>query len=231
MRFSTESLSAFLHDILDTRFFEPDSEYNDTPAIEAVLEVGPPFYPMANNSKLVVITGENATGKSIVRRLVQVAGKDSKTEVIHLSQEGRSGSGNGIMRACVYGAEDWESTGYISAHTVKGAIKTSRSRDHKHIIFWDEPDIGLSDNYAAGVGIQIREFVQNSPEKLFAAFVVSHSKPLIEQLLPANPFHLRLGSYMDLKSFVTSPVIPRDPELLHMEGHARFKRITKFLKS
>lgn len=218
---SIESIAAFLHDILQTRLFEPDPDYNDTPAIEGNLTPG--------EGKLVVITGENATGKSLVRRIVQVAGHDNKVEVIHLSQEGRTSPG--IQRAFVYGSEDWESTGYISAHGVKGAIRTSRSRENQHILFLDEPDSGLSDGYAAGIGLQLLEFIQNPPDKLFALFVVSHSKPLIQQLIPAKPWHLRLGEFLDLASFITSPVIPRDPELLYKEGHERFRRIAKFLKS
>ncbi len=220
MEFKTDSIGPFLKDILSLKYFVPDPEENNTIPIETKLDVG--------ESKLVVITGENASGKSLIRRIISVALRKMNVECIHLSQEGRATEG--IQRAFIYGAEEWESTGYISSKTVQKSIITSQKRENRHGIFWDEPDIGLSDNYAAGVGVKIRDFLTNSPDKLFVSFLVTHRKSLVEQLIPLKPWNLRLSGYPDLETWIKTPVIPLDPEKLHTNGLKLFRRLAKFIR-
>lgn len=55
------------------------------PAINMALKKGP------NKTKLVIAAGENATGKSLYRRLVQIDCQSRKVECIHISVEGRRG--------------------------------------------------------------------------------------------------------------------------------------------
>lgn len=222
MKINTENIGKFLEDILTLRYFEKDPEYGNTPAIYAKL------YP--GESKLVVISGDNASGKSFMRRLVSVACHQEKIEAIALSQESRQGGmGNDIVRGLIYGTEHEMSTGHNSANVVVTAIRTSQGRTHKHIIFWDEPDIGLSDEYAAGCGKKMAEFLKEPPEHLFAAFVVTHRKALIRQLVKLNPWHLRLGKEMTLQGWLSRRVVPVDPQNLKDEGLARLRRISKIL--
>lgn len=220
LHFNTDSIGSFFQDILKLSYFQLDPAYDNTPAIEANLDEG--------QGKLILITGDNASGKSFVRRLVTLALRKMDMECMHVSQEGRATGG--IQRAFIYGAEDWESTGYISVGTMRKGIKTSRNRENRHAFFFDEPDIGLSDNYAAGLGVQLLDFLTDSPEKLYMICLVSHRKALIEQLLPLKPWNLRLGGCPDLETWLKAPIIPTDPEKLHEEGLKRFRRISKFLK-
>ncbi len=218
MNFNTNSISEFLNDVLSLSYFKPDPEADNAIPIETKLDVG--------ESKLVVITGENASGKSLVRRIVTAALNKMKVECIHISQEGRCRGG--MERAFIYGSEDSHSTGCISFSTVQKSIKTSQGRENKHGIFWDEPDIGLSDNYAAGVGVSISDFLKDPPDKLFVSFLVTHRKVLVEQLLPLKPWNIRLGGYPDLETWIKSPIIPCDPEQLRTSGLKRFRHLQKF---
>ena len=178
---------------------------------------------------LVLITGENATGKSFLRRLYYVLFKEYRgIECIHLSQQGRSTGG--VMRAFVYGDESWESTGYISAGTIEGGVRTCNDREKEHAIIWDEPDIGLSDSYAAGVGVEIRKFVENLPKLTFGVVIITHSKHLIKQLLPLKPHHLRLGDNKSLESFLNERVKPKDIKKLRDSGIETFRKISAILK-
>jgi len=181
------------------------------------------------NYPVVVLTGENAMGKSFLRRLYQVMIKSyAKIECIHLSQQGRS-SGS-FPSAFIYGDESWESTGQITSRTITTCINTSASREDKNAIIWDEPEIGLSDSYAAGAGLKIREFIECNNENLFGVIVISHSKYLIKQLLPLNPHHLRVGDNKSLDSFLNETVEPKNIEELSVKAVEMFRKIEKIIK-
>lgn len=214
-KFRTTSVKRFLNDLFQTIWFDP----KEGPPLVAQLEPG--------IGKLIVVTGENASGKSFYRRIVHMASDKCKMECINTSQESRCREG--MHRVFMYGAEDWESTGYISAKSVGGAFRTSLGRKDKHVLFLDEPDIGLSDNYAAGLGQEIAESIEKSSDKLFATFIVSHSKALISQLAKINPWHMRFGSFLTLNEWLTASVVPTATSQLMDEGITRFRKLSKIL--
>ena len=176
----------------------------------------------------LIITGENATGKSFIRRLVYLVCKQEKVELIHLSQQGRSTSG--IPSALIYGDESYDSTGYNTSTTITCGITTCNNRDSDHFILWDEPDIGLSEKYAAGVGVAIRGFVENIPKHTRGSIVITHSKPLVRQLLPIGPSHLRLGDTMTLNDWLNETPEPGDLNELSERNHAMYHAINKIIK-
>ncbi|MDD5651695.1 MAG: hypothetical protein PHF86_14970 [Candidatus Nanoarchaeia archaeon] len=178
---------------------------------------------------IVVVTGENATGKSFIRRLYYTILKQMKLEVIHLSQQGRSSSG--IPAAMIYGDESYNSTGYLTALTVVNGIKNCQKREHEHYIIWDEPDIGLSEKYSGAVGVKIREFVENIPALTKGVVVISHSKPLIRQLLPLNPSHLRVGGCSDLKTWLNTVDEPGNLEDLFARNEKVYDEIAALIKA
>lgn len=200
----------------------------DTPAI--------PYHFVETAGKLAVIVGENAAGKSFVRRLVSEMCRSIHVEAIPLSMEHRAGGSfmYGPARALVYGDEHTFATGANSASLVKTGITTCLGRDSSHVIFWDEPDIGLSDNAAAGAGAAIREFVPEATSHTRAIFVATHSRYLVRELLPLNPHYLHLGlgdkAPPTLQDWVDRPVVPMDLDRLQKEGHARFKAILAILE-
>lgn len=180
-------------------------------------------------SKLLIMTGENAMGKSFMRRLYhQAMRKYGDIECIPVSQEARTTSG--IHRAFMFGDEGEESTGAISCHSVKGGISTCKARKEAHAIIFDEPDIGLSDSYARGLGIVLRDFVKKVPKKTFAVIVTSHNRNLIKELLPLNPNHLRFGSPMTLDEWVNREVEPASPEELGERSIDTWRKISAILE-
>ena len=132
-------------------------------------EMAIPAVRLHGTGKLVVAVGDNASGKSFFRRLVSETCRNStpKIECIHLSMEGRHSSGP--MGAFIYGDENWESTGENSANTVLTAVRTSKNRTTPHVIFWDEPDLGLSDGWSASMGVEVRNFIEQAPDPLVTA--------------------------------------------------------------
>lgn len=191
----------------------------ENPAIEAELDKG--------SGKLVLVTGDNASGKSFIRRYICYLAHERKIEAIHLSQEGRSG-GSGISRLMIYGTEEDESTGYNSVKTFQKSVKTSANRTASHILFYDEPEIGLSDKYAAALGIELNNFIKESADHLIACFVATHNKALAARL--ENPWHLRLGGCNNLQDWLNQKVEPGNLEELSTIGLDRWHKINNLLK-
>jgi hypothetical protein len=221
-RFTFKTVRKLLDHVFSLDYFLPEGK--KPPPIS--------YHRVHGKGRLVVMVGENASGKSFARRCVQAVAARNKIEPIAVSMEGRTTGG--IMTAFVYGAEAWQSTGEISAGTVIGGISTCRGRNKDHIIFWDEPDLGLSDSWAAGVGRSIRRFARRPPKHTLAICVVTHSKALVSQLLDVDPHFVYFGDDADeppqsLTHWLERPVVPRDIEELKKLSHARFLRIQKIL--
>jgi hypothetical protein len=232
-------------------YFLPDNE--GEAAIPYVYHEG------GSKSKLVLVLGENAGGKSFFRRLIQAAtdkghknlsghysGRERKpgpfpvSEMIHISMQGRTQGG--VVSAFVYGSEDWQSTGQNSAYTVAQGIKTVNERSHRVIVYWDEPDIGMSAGSAAGAGATLQTFVQSPSPFVQGVFVTSHSPALIKALTrdlkgESRPHYVYLGSNVAMGAPATLAAWfkyqvnphPVTPEALQEEAHKRFKKIQKIL--
>lgn len=169
--------------------------------------------------KLCLVLGDNATGKSMVRRLVSMRCKDLGVEAIPLSMEGRAGSGGmGGLKGMVYGDEDWKSTGHNSAGTAASMMKTSRSRTRPHMVYLDEPDTGLGDRWARSLGRSLADFLREPPEHLAALFLTTHRTCLVRELVDLQPHVLLVGCGWPrtLKQWLAGD--PRDPEPLEKLG-------------
>lgn len=192
-------------------------------------------YLKSGSGKLVVVTGDNASGKSFFGRVVSsyCSIQDPKIECMRLSMEGRHADMGGL-RSFVYGDEGTEATSLNSIGTVLKGIKTCEGRTKPHVIFWDEPDLGLADGAAAGLGVKIREFAQNLPRHTVAAFVVTHNKALVAELAGAKPTFLHLGDAKGpstLKEWLERPVVPVTPEELKERSRARYEALREILRT
>ncbi len=221
LKFNVSDAKSLVSECLSTDYFYANEKG----------EVAIPALSVPGTGRLVVAVGDNASGKSFFRRLVQGICKATKIECINLSMEARRNVAYSPHLCIVYGSEEWQSTGENSSRTVLGAIGTSRSRDSKHVIVWDEPDIGLSDDWSASVGVEIRSFMTECPENLVSAVVITHSKYLLRELLPLNPHFLCFGENpsSSLQEWLERPIRARPLAELREESHKRFKLIQAIL--
>jgi KaiC/GvpD/RAD55 family RecA-like ATPase len=100
-----------------------------------------PILHEAGNPRLIVVTGGNASGKSLFALAYRslVAREDDKIERITVDMKMRSQGG--FRRAFMFGDEEWESTGQISVKAAHGAFTTCRGRENDHVLCLDEPDV------------------------------------------------------------------------------------------
>lgn len=177
-------------------------------------------------SNFVVVVGENASGKSLLRRILGTIARKGM-EVLSVSVEGRSGGG--FAKAFVYGSEEWKATGANSAVTVLTGIKTCQSRQRPHIIIWDEPDLGLSEAWSRSMGQTLCHFVKNLPENTKTVVVISHSKVLLNEFVDIPHHFVCMGTttITDLKSYLEHQPEVRPLEVLLSESHRTFQSVQK----
>lgn len=212
--------------LLDTRYFDPE----EGPALEGTFAEGDP------SCRLLVIAGENASGKSLFRRLIgaacRKAEKTEKVEHIATSLEGKTRVGEAPWLAMVYGSEEWQATGANSGYLITGAIKTALGRTSPHIVTWDEPELGLSEGAQMGAGQAIAAFGREPGKFTRAAVVITHSRLLVRELEPLGPHFLYLGQTepLSLSEWLRRPPVARSLEDLADASHARFLKVSKILK-
>lgn len=86
------------------------------------------WVPSEAQTPLVVVTGENASGKSFFRRVVQSYNQHRGVENIHISMEGRRSISSNPLLVFIYGDEEIDATGVNSIKTVLSGIKTCQGR-------------------------------------------------------------------------------------------------------
>lgn len=138
--------------------------------------------------RVLVVTGENAGGKSLFCRYLD---QNAGIEVMRVGMGIRTRSG--IQRAMMFGDEETESTGAVSGNVVATAIRTARSRAGPHWLILDEPDVGLGEGYQAAAGEFLAEFARDLPSTTVGFVVVSHSRALVAPLVAAGACSVRIG--------------------------------------
>lgn len=97
-----------------------------------------------SDPRIVLIVGENASGKSLAFRLLQQICGDHSIVAIDLSIRTRAGLGRGEMshmkRAFMYGDEYERSTGATSASVVRRAF-ANLDREQPAALLMDEPEL------------------------------------------------------------------------------------------
>jgi hypothetical protein len=183
------------------------------------------------DSRVFLVLGDNAGGKSFFRRILgECMKKADIEEFIHLSMQGRATSG--FQRSMIYGTEEWQSTGEITCHTISMAIGTCVGRDHDHVLYWDEPDVGLSEEATMGVADEIIKFAKELPDHTRGVFITTHSRMLVQSLLPLAPHYIHLGSKkppLSLEAWLKRSIKPVSPETLRDQSLKRFRAIQKIL--
>lgn len=192
-----------------------------------------PILKEAGNPRLVLISGENAGGKSFFAKVLSatVRSHEKKIEWMPVSMSMRTQTG--MHRVFMFGDEGRDSTGKISLHAVLGGLQTCRGRDNPHVLLLDEPDVGLSEGYQAALGDLLAEFASSMPEKTEALVVVTHSRALAAKLMPLGPICIRVGDdRRKTKDWIAEGDLHRtadDIRNLAKKGVERLRRIQRVI--
>lgn len=183
-------LRAMIEQMLDSNAFWADPVCPFQANLESIDGLEIAQQEAVNNSRILLVAGDNASGKSL---LVEYFRSYSKyhhgTTSISISIRERTGSGlsdmAGMRRTMIFGDESEQSTGATSVSVLQAAFHNLDSwtqSGKKVVMVLDEPELGLSDAYAHAMGLLIAKRMSeiNSPEANLV--VVTHSKGLAQGL-------------------------------------------------
>lgn len=144
-------------------------------------------------------------------------------ETFSVSMRMRTSQGMGA--SFMYGSERASSTGATSLRAVTGALYNARERKHPVWLMLDEPDIGLSDKYAAAMGAYLAQEVNSMPEHIRGVSIISHSRKLLSELLTGldtPPHEVSMGKNQSLSEYLAAQdEAPASiEELLSLKSHA-----------
>lgn len=182
----TVDVPALLRTVLETTAQDTDLFHGDASVLPVRLEQG------AAESLFVLVTGDNATGKSLfakvlganLARKAETAFGRERIAVYNLGMGLRTA--HGMARSFVYGGYEGDSsTGAMSLRAVEGGLRQchpERPRREPCILILDEPDIGLSDAYATALGDLVADETVTLDPQVLAIVVVSHNRLFLNRL-------------------------------------------------
>ena len=198
------------------------------------------------NSKLLIVTGENATGKSLFAQIFQqYCGRFVKR--VRCVRDGLD-IRTGPFASLRCGLIDNMSTGDVGVEQVLAMLEKRNKEDplrlqdgetpYRGVYFvFDEPGLGLSENYQCTMGVYIGRYVKKMDPRVYGVVVVSHSRYLVNHLLEEGgfslgkggrrPHHVRFGDKMRLKTWLeTEPKPAQIDDLISL----RYRGITMMRK-
>lgn len=190
--------------------------------------------------RLLLIVGENASGKSLLFRMIcGVAHKEHDILPITISIRERTGSGTDGMermrRAFMFGNEIESSTGAISSRVVDAGFNNIQ-REVPSILALDEPEIGLSDGYAEALGELIGQRTNDLADNCCGVMVVTHNRRLVRGLmrgLGATPSFVSMSKEVQtVEQWLAQDESKSVQDLLCLRDVAldRFRTINRILK-
>lgn len=193
--------------------------------------------------KVLLITGENASGKSVFFQVMAARAKrDAGMLGIQISIRERTGAGtyegSGFRRAVMFGDESEQSTGATSVAVVKAGFGNSYqyAKDGKsNMLMLDEPELGLSAGYAKAMGAYLGQQAGRMHKNAGGLVVVTHSRDLVRGLLGVgiSPSFANLDpTFQSLQEWLGCDENRTVDDLLSLTdiGHQRAAQVRKLIK-
>ena len=179
----------------------------------------------APDSRLTVVVGDNASGKSFFVRLLASFCNSEKPKIEPIQVSMRYRTMSGMHRAFMYGpfGDEIDSTGNVSMIALQGALTTAKGRERPHWLMLDEPDTGLSDAYARALGTWLAGELHALPERTAGSLVVTHSKALVDSIFrhsPVRPWFIHMGEPLSAEQWLSNTSEKSVEELLALSNRA-----------
>lgn len=199
-------------------------------------------------SREMVIVGDNGAGKSLIRQLLaghyrqKCKAAEVTFEGIEISMGTRAGGG--MRGAFMYGPhqDDSESSGRVSLGPLTGLFNTSKGRDHRVLMMVDEVEVALSPSLHHAMGVKLAKLHKEytlGQEHILGLMIVTHSRDLVagfQEEMGYWPHALMLEGALDmtLQQWVEAPVKRKTYEELEnfpAMARARRRSFERFFKS
>lgn len=134
-------------------------------------------------SKVILVYGDNASGKSLFRRLYAsyVRGQFNESQTVEpLEVSMRTRAGGGMRASFMYGpcTDQDNSSGAVSLGPINGLYCTAAGREHFTIVSLDEAEVGLCSTYHFALGQYLAQRHVDELQELqshLTTIIVTHS--------------------------------------------------------
>lgn len=150
------------------------------PAIAAEAPIIPVSWDSDPSARVILMSGDNASGKSFVTKHLNKISQKAGYEVCCVSMRQRTG--DRMFSAMVFGDERRMSTGQCSVQATLKAFRHANESENPCVIILDEPDIGLSAELADAMGRLLVEEIEGASGNLALLVVISHNRDLFRQM-------------------------------------------------
>lgn len=194
----------------------------------------PVNFEIIPNSKIVFVVGSNASGKSLIGKIIEMVCDEN--DIVKRSCSMRNRTSGMLGQMMVFGDERDSSTGENSISALKLGIN-STVKETDSVLIMDEPDVGLADEFSAAMGQYIAQKVNENYENIGLFVVITHSRRLISYAIEElqSPFSkIHVGDEnVTFDEWLNRPFKPATVEdLLNLKVKARdtWKKIQKLTK-
>lgn len=198
---------------------EPTKDWN--PHIDRILQV----LHSIRTHRLTLLTGPNASGKSLIRKQLNYYLMDSldlprnKPCVASISLSSRMSRPDGLPNLFYEDAE--EATSINSIRLLNAVIKTN-----DRFIVFDEPEIGMSEETQLATAMFLNGKKQEILEKNLGILLITHSR-VIASNIQDDDFLSVDPQYTSKEAWLNRTVVPTDLSTLPSESLGLYRAILK----
>lgn len=180
------------------------------------------------NNKILVITGDNSSGKSLLLKVLKNYSKKTfniKSIIVSLQERLNplESNGNENRRIICLKNELKLSTGVSSVESVNKSfdIMSKWTQDSDTLIILEEPEVGLAQGYEYALGQFIAEktLAEKDNKKFTGIVIVTHSKNVIKGIAEKNinPLFINMGKeYISMQEWLNKEDKKTVAELLNL---------------
>lgn len=180
--------------------------------------------------KIIILTGENGSGKSLIRKLLPYQLKDKNggelVKVASTSMDRRTGLHSEMGGAGVFCRDtEWVATSENSFSFIRQIINSVKDR----FVVIDEPEIGMSDSLKIALGNWLNKNLPELLDRNQAVMIITHSKELVKQITFTHDF-------INIQGLTEEEWMNETPKMLDIEEWSKkntelFKALQKRLKN
>lgn len=185
-------------------------------------------------NELVVLTGGNGKGKSLIRKQmpfsVQNAFPDEVTEQklprvcksVSMQLRTESQPEFGALASMTHDIP-WMPTSIETYNLLKQMFKCISDNEKFYFII-DEPEIGMSRESQLGIANFILTQYEDNKDKMYGMLVITHSETIVKALKDTCVF-INLDGIDNVDTWLNREIIPTDFELLQQESDELFHAV------
>ena len=201
---------------------EPTKDWN--PHIDRILQVLHSIQP----HRLTILTGPNASGKSLIRKQLNYHLMDSlglprdRPCVASISLSSRMSRSDGAPN--FFYEDDSEATSVNTIRLLNAVLKTS-----DRFIVFDEPELGMSEETQLATAMFLNGKKQEILDRNLGIFLITHSR-VIASNIQDDDFLSVDPQYTSKEAWLTRTVVPTDLTALPTESCELYRAILKRLQ-